>query len=157
MVRVQQMQPHFGAVVLVHLVLLATSRYSSCYALLQAPSSSFCGRETPNSHGVHRSILSLSNESEQTAFRAEQKTLDQIFTKDRNFLFTTQKNMRSYEWSTKEAEEMLDKITALEEDESHQLNSIILMEKRLDTEDRKKIGKSSKVYDVRYDYRAGRA
>jgi hypothetical protein len=116
--------------------------------LLGARSSCFCIRETANPRGA-RSTLSFSTQSgDNAAFRAEHKTLDQIFNGERNFLFTAQKNVRSYEWTSEEAEELLESIISLEEDDSLQLNSITLMEKSLDKEDRKKIGKNSKVYDV---------
>jgi hypothetical protein len=93
------------------------------------------GRAAENVRGA-RSILSLSTQAgDNAAFRAEHKTLGKIFNWERDFLFTAQKNVRSYEWTSEEAEELLESIVSLQEDDQLELNSITLMEKSMDKED----------------------
>jgi len=68
--------------------------------------------------------------------------LGKVFNGERDYLFTTQRNMRSYEWTEKEADDLLESINAFSGlNDQLELGAFIVIEKNVDDairgEDRK--------------------
>jgi hypothetical protein len=77
-------------------------------------------------------------------------SLNRIFNGEREYLFTTKKNIRNYEWTEKEAEELYESITEIDANTKNnalELNVITIMKRDAMTKSQK-IGKNSGVYDV---------
>lgn len=75
--------------------------------------------------------------------------LNRIFNTERDYLFTSaHKNVRSYIWTSEEAEDLLDSILDIDEKgDALQLNCITIMEKLLQPKEQNAIGDASKLYD----------
>jgi hypothetical protein len=75
--------------------------------------------------------------------------LQRIFNNERDFLFTTRRNVRSYEWKSEELEDLFESIVCLEGDTDElELNVITILPKELKTEEKSAIGRTSRIYDV---------
>ena len=80
--------------------------------------------------------------------KTERLPLIRIFNRERDYLFTTQRNVRSFEWSTEELDELFEGLVSLFQDptDTLELNVIILVERA--PKEGSKIGPQSRLYDV---------
>mmetsp|Transcript_59873 Transcript_59873/g.117438 ORF Transcript_59873/g.117438 Transcript_59873/m.117438 type:complete len:602 (+) Transcript_59873:129-1934(+) len=93
----------------------------------------------------HGSSLLAGNDDD--ALTVTRVPLGSIFNSERDYCFTTRSNIRSYEWTTAEAEELFDDLwnaAFREEVQEFELNSIIIMPRAWD---KKEYGKGN-IYDV---------
>jgi hypothetical protein len=75
--------------------------------------------------------------------------LQRIFNNERDYLFTTRRNVRSFEWTTKEVEELFESILCLEGDADElELNAITILPKAMTKLEKTAIGRVAKIYDV---------
>ena len=93
--------------------------------------------------------------SSESTITTERVPVGKIFNEDRTFLFSTKANLRNYEWSVVEAEQLLEDIlldaeSACErhDSEGFELGPIIIQMKDLTREEIKQIGKPCGFYDV---------
>jgi len=87
--------------------------------------------------------------SESSSFLTRREPLGKIFNTERDYLFTTQTNIRDFEWSNKEAEDLFESLLSLLDDDSPdplELNTITLMKRP--PERGRNLGKTSGVYNV---------
>jgi len=89
-------------------------------------------------------------QSEKSELETHRLSLDKIFQPHvRDYLFTTQKNIRNFEWTEKEAEELFESLSSLESNgDTLELNSITVMRKSMTEEEQRKLHKTSNIYDV---------
>jgi hypothetical protein len=81
----------------------------------------------------------------------ERVALGEIFDNGRKYLFSTKINLRSFEWSTDEAETLFDDIMNEVDDDNPgelELNAINIIRKELTDEEEGNIGKPCALYDV---------
>jgi Protein of unknown function DUF262 len=89
------------------------------------------------------------DDSSSSSFHATSVPLGRIFNKERDYMFSAERNIRSFEWTAEEAEELLDTI-----DEYHdgmdgvQLNTICLVRRELSEADKARLGNLSRLFDV---------
>eukprot|EP00956_Cyclotella_meneghiniana_P005873 scaffold7699_cov21-Cyclotella_meneghiniana.AAC.1 len=98
--------------------------------------------------GYRRSLSA--HATEESSFDTQRLVLDHIFAKDlRNYLFTTRKNIRDYEWSIDEADQLLDDIMSTDANNFLELGPITVMkDTSLTEEEQDSIGNTSQLYDV---------
>ena len=67
----------------------------------------------------------------------------------RKYLFTTRKNIRDYEWSIEDADQLLEDIMSTDANNSLELGPITVMkDTSLTKKEQMNIGKTSQMYDV---------
>lgn len=119
-----------------------------------ANNNSFLWRHTSGQFSIKAASAATSSDSSSSSgksFAAERVPLDSIFNQERNYLFATHSNIRDFEWTEKEAEDIYESILSLLLDENSddlELGTIVLMRKRTQDDKKRKIGKASRVYDV---------
>jgi hypothetical protein len=74
--------------------------------------------------------------------------LTRIFNGEREYLFTTRRNVRSFEWTTAEIEDLFESILCLEEQDELELNAITILPSSMSDEQQLQIGRTSQIYDV---------
>ena len=95
-----------------------------------------------------RSVLTASANND-SSFTTDRLQLDHIFAENsRQYLFTTRKNIRDYEWSIDEADQLFEDISSTDDSNILELNTITIIKATIDDKTQDKIGKSSEVYDV---------
>jgi hypothetical protein len=65
-------------------------------------------------------------------------------------LFRTGRNVRSFEWSTTELEDLFESIICLGVNDELELNAITILPADIGEEEQKDIGITSRIYDVSY-------
>lgn len=66
-------------------------------------------------------------------------------------MFTTRRNVRNYEWSTSELEDLFESISCLDGvNDELELNAITIMRAEISEEKQKDIGITSRIYDVSF-------
>lgn len=99
-------------------------------------------------------LFGTSSSTEAQRFNSERIHLNKIFNNERDYIFSTDRNVRSFEWTAKEAEDLFDSILeTLAETEGGlgdtlELNTVTLLKKDLSFDEQKQIGKTAAVYDV---------
>ena len=94
------------------------------------------------------SSSSLSATTSDSALSTSRVPLTRIFNGEREYLFTTKRNVRSFEWTISELEDLFESILCID-GESVELNAItVLPAAKLSDEDQKDIGRASQIYDV---------
>jgi hypothetical protein len=94
------------------------------------------------------SSSSLSATASDSALSTSRVPLTRIFNGEREYLFTTKRNVRSFEWTISELEDLFESILCID-GESVELNAItVLPAAKLSDEDQKDIGRASQIYDV---------
>jgi hypothetical protein len=77
--------------------------------------------------------------------------LTRILNGGREYLFTTRRNVRNYEWSISELEDLFESISCLEGvNDELELNAITIMPAEISEEEQKDIGITSRIYDVSF-------
>ena len=102
--------------------------------------------------GLGRTSTYAASESSVTT---ERVALGDIFDNGRKYLFSTKMNLRSYEWSTDEAETLFDDILYEVESDNPgdlELNAINILRKNLSDKEERSIGKPCALYDVRHSH-----
>ena len=81
---------------------------------------------------------------------ASRLPLTRIFNGEREYLFTTKRNVRNFEWGRQEVEDLFESILALEEenDEQLELNTMTIMPTAISAEEQLELGGASVLYDV---------
>jgi hypothetical protein len=120
-----------------------------------------------HSSSLSNNALFSSNENENRGTtKADCLPLNAIFNRERTFLFTAQRNVRSFEWTREELEDLWDLLTSFSDkneqqqdqyptnkdedrDEIADLGVIMVVEHKLPPKDQEEIGAHSKLYDVR--------
>jgi hypothetical protein len=94
------------------------------------------------------SSSSLSATASDSALSTSRVPLTRIFNGEREYLFTTKRNVRSFEWTISELEDLFESILCID-GQSVELNAItVLPAAKLSDEDQKDIGRASQIYDV---------
>jgi hypothetical protein len=85
-----------------------------------------------------------------SALTTSRVLLTRIFNGEREYLFTTKRNVRNFEWTTAEIEDLFDSILTLEDnqDDELELNAITILPSAMDEDYRLRIGRTSQIYDV---------
>lgn len=85
----------------------------------------------------------------ENALETKRVPLERVFNGEREYLFSTRRNVRSFEWTVPEAEDLFESLTSLlDTPDKLELNSITIMEKTKTDEEAKALGKTSGLYDV---------
>ena len=90
--------------------------------------------------------------TEESACTIKRKPLKRLFNGEREYMFTTQRNIRDYEWTLLEVEELLEGLQELNSDDSSyaandlELNLITIRPASMSTEELKQMG--NPLYDV---------
>mmetsp|Transcript_3999 Transcript_3999/g.8863 ORF Transcript_3999/g.8863 Transcript_3999/m.8863 type:complete len:644 (+) Transcript_3999:154-2085(+) len=94
--------------------------------------------------------LSISAKKDDSSLDTRRLPLGNIFQNgSRDYLFSTSKNIRDYEWTVDEAEELFESISSLDDNSDPlELGAITVMEALMSEDLLKKIGKNSKFLDV---------
>ena len=81
--------------------------------------------------------------ADDTALATNRMPLARIFSGERDYLFTTRKNLRSFEWTAEEAEDLFESLLALDDgsDDALELNAITIMVKPSTKEEKRKLEK----------------
>jgi Protein of unknown function (DUF1524)/Protein of unknown function DUF262 len=91
------------------------------------------------------------DDSLSSSFHATSVPLGRIFNPAREYLFSAERNIRSFEWTSEEAEELLDTIDEHREGtDGVQLNTICLVRRELSDAERNRLGRQQRLFDV-YD------
>ena len=120
------------------------SKTHSRTAVQLMPRSFNRGRRETTTHAASESTVTT-----------ERVALGDIFDTGRKYLFSTKMNLRSYEWSTDEAETLFDDILYEVESDNPgdlELNAINILRKNLSDKEERSIGKPCALYDVRHSH-----
>ena len=89
--------------------------------------------------------------TESSALSTTRLPLTRIFNGGREYLFTTRRNVRNFEWSTTELEDLFESISSLEGvNDELELNAITILPADISEEEQKDIGITSRIYDVSF-------
>jgi hypothetical protein len=95
------------------------------------------------------SRLQASKTTESSALSTTRLPLTRIFNGGREYLFTTRRNVRNYEWSTTELEDLFESISCLDGvNDELELNAITILPAEITKEEQTDIGITSRIYDV---------
>ena len=87
--------------------------------------------------------------TESSALSTTRLPLTRIFNGGREYLFTTRRNVRNFEWSATELEDLFESISCLEGvNDELELNAITILPAEISEEEQKDIGITSRIYDV---------
>jgi hypothetical protein len=87
--------------------------------------------------------------TEDSALSTLRIPLQRIFNSERQYLFTTRRNVRSYEWTEKEVFGLFESIADLEgHSDELELGTITILAKEMTQQEKKMIGRGSQIYDV---------
>lgn len=119
-------------------------------------------RHRSSSHGSQQSLAYFysthsrissrleASSTESSALTTTRLPLTRIFNGGREYLFRTGRNVRSFEWSTTELEDLFESIICLGVNDELELNAITILPADIGEEEQKDIGITSRIYDVSY-------
>jgi hypothetical protein len=89
--------------------------------------------------------------TESSALSTTRLPLTRIFNGGREYLFTTRRNVRNFEWSTPELEDLFESISCLDGvNDELELNAITILPAEISEEEQMAIGITSRIYDVSF-------
>ena len=133
--------------------------------LLFPPSSAFQQQRLASSNRpetactvTSSSLYSLSSSAaaseSSSALSTTRIPLTRIFNGEREYLFTTRRNVRSFEWTITEIEDLYECIESLNDNDDDQVElnalTILPVTHTSDPQEQRDIGRTSQIYDVRY-------
>ena len=133
--------------------------------LLFSPSSAFQQQRLASSNRpeaactvTSSSLYSLSSSAaaseSSSALSTTRIPLTRIFNGEREYLFTTRRNVRSFEWTITEIEDLYECIESLNDNDDDQVElnalTILPVTHTSDPQEQRDIGRTSQIYDVRY-------
>jgi hypothetical protein len=99
-------------------------------------------------HPAPSSTQLFAGRGKDSAVTTSRVPLTRIFNGEREYLFTTRRNVRNFEWTTAEIEDLFESIISLEEQDELELNAITILPSPVSDEQRHQIGRTSQIYDV---------
>jgi hypothetical protein len=125
------------------------TRHQNPFSSLRSPTPTQRPYHLGNNRISHSSSKLYASTTESSALSTTRLPLTRIFNGGREYLFTTRRNVRSFEWSTTELEDLFESILSLDGiNDDLELNAITILPADISDEEQRNIGITSRIYDV---------